>query len=186
MKKVYAIALIIGFIMSGTVLAQKTHKGTLNIGPRLALGAVYGASVGFAGQVEYGLKDDVAKLGDGIETWLGIGASLAYSQYSEDYLLFASSGKFTYTNVVLLGSAFFHANVFKNPKLDTYLTFSIGANTGSVKYDGSAGRISTPSIGFLTIGAGAGARYYFSPKTAVVGEAGVGLGALRLGIDFLM
>ncbi len=187
MKKEFSIALFMLFACSSLIYAQDdivARKGTLNIGPRVVLGAVYGASAGLAGQVEYAIKDDLLDLGEGIATWLGVGGSFAYSQYSEDFFLFTNAGEFTYKNIVFLGTVFFHADVFKNPKVDPYLSFSIGTNTGSVSYNGTAGNVSTPSVSGFTAGAGAGLRYYFSPKLAAVGEVGVGIGALRLGVDF--
>ncbi len=184
MKKIFVMCLLFGFLAPGLVIAQETHQGDINIGPRVVLGAVYGASMGFAAHGEYALKDDFIDLGEDVATWIGLGGSIAYSQYSQEVLFFTSGEKFTYRNVVILGSVFFHANVFKNPKLDTYLLFSVGTNTGSVKYSGTAGNISTPTVGAFTAGGGVGARYYFSPKAAVVAEAGVGIGALRLGVDF--
>ena len=189
MNKELITGLLMFLLLSNGLLAQEelaSQKGNLIIGPRLVLGAVYGASFGLAGQAEYVVKDDLLDLGDGIATWLGVGGSFAYSQYSEDFFLLTNAGEFTYTNIVFLGTVFFHADVFKNPKVDPFLSFSIGTNTGSVSYNGAAGNISTPSVSGFTAGAGAGLRYYFSPKLAAVGEVGVGIGALRLGIDFKM
>lgn len=183
MKQIMRINLVFALLICGSGFSQEAHQGKVILGPRLALGAVYGASVGFGGQIEYGFRDDIADMGD-VATWLGLGASFAYSTYSEDYFLFTTNGEFTYTNIVFLGSVFFHANLFKNPKLDSYASFSLGVNTGSAKYTGTAGNVSTPTVGAFTLGLGIGTRYYFNPKTAIVGELGIGLGALRLGVDF--
>ena len=160
------------------------HQGKLIIGPRLALGAVYGASIGFGGQMEYGIQDDFIDLGEDIPTWLGLGISFIYSTYSEDHFLFLDNGEFTYTNIVILGTGFWHANVFKHPNLDTYAMVSIGANTGSASYSGNGGNVSTPTVGAFTFGVGIGTRYYLSSKTALVGEVGIGISALRIGADF--
>lgn len=183
MKKYMVFSILTMLIFSQSGFSQETYKGMKLIGPRLALGSVYGASTGFGGQFEIGVNDNFIDLGEDIPTWLGIGASFMYSSYSDNYLLFTNE-KFTYTNIVILGSGFFHADVLKQKNLDTYLMFSVGINAGSVKYSGSQGNVALPSFGSFVIGAGAGARYYFSPKLAAVGEVGVGLGLLRLGIDF--
>ena len=186
MKRLFWLVLILGFFIAFPAMGGDSHKGEFIIGPRLALGAVYGATFGFAGQVEYVLKDDVVDFGSDTPTWLGIGGSFAYSSYSEDFFFLGTGAQWKYTNIVFLGTGFFHANFFNDPKWDTYAMLSMGVNTGSVKYQGTgtSGSVSSPTVSGFTAGLGVGARYYFSEKAAVAAEVGIGISALRIGVDF--
>jgi len=155
-------------------------KGDIIVGGKLALGSVYGANVGYVAGVEYGYQDDFLNIAD-IPGVLGIGLTLGYASYSEDYLAW---GKWKYTNVVFLAGAYYHADVLKVENLDTYIVINVGYNAGSVSWDGRSGSYNSPSHGGLVAGTGVGVRYYVSPNLAVSGELGIGMGALRIGVDF--
>lgn len=68
-------------------------KGDFFIGPRVALGAVAGASFGLGVAAEYGLDDNI-----------GIGGFAGYSGYSEEFSGFGGSYKWSYTNILLLAT----------------------------------------------------------------------------------
>ncbi len=184
MKKMIAILFIIVFATS-MIFAQGAlpKKGDIFVGGKIGLGAFYGANLGFGGGFEYVLQEDFLNLGD-IPASLGFGGSFGYSTYKSGW----SYWNYKYTNYVILASAFYHANVLKNEKLDTYVKFSIGYNGGKVKYDGIAGETyTTPSYGGnVTTASAVGARYFFTPALAAVAEVGWGFGLLRLGLDLAL
>lgn len=187
MKKLSILLLI--FILSCTLFAKDKgapllKEGNIIVGGRLALGAVYGASVGFVGNVEYGVQEGFLNIGD-IPASLGVGGTIGYSSYSEDFSGFGYNYSWNYTNIIILVNGYYHADILKNPKLDTYFMLGLGYNVGSVSYDGPFGNLySSPSHGGIVFGTGIGARYYFSPNLSGVAELGVGMGLLRIGVDF--
>ena len=184
MKKTIAILFIIVFATS-MIFAQGAlpKKGDIFIGGKIGLGAFYGADLGFGGGFEYVIQEDFLNLGD-IPASLGFGGSFGYSTYKANWTYW----NYKYTNYVIFASAFYHANVLKNDKLDTYAKFSLGYNGGSVKYDGAAGEDYTNRSygGGLTTGSAVGARYFITPALAAVAEIGWGFGLLRLGLDFAL
>ena len=182
MKKTMAILFIIAFA-STMIFAQGAipSKGDKFVGARIGLGS-YGAGVGFGGGFEMALQDDFLNLGD-IPGALGVGVSFGYSTYTSGYY----SGHWKYTNIVILGDLFYHADVLKNEKIDTYVKFSLGYNAGKVKYDGVyEDYYSTPTYGGVVTGSAIGARYFFTPALAAVAELGYGFGILRLGLDLAL
>ncbi len=182
MKKMIAILFIVVFA-SSMIFAQGAlpNKGDKFVGGRIGLGS-YGAGVGFGGGFEMILQEDFLNLGD-IPGALGVGGSFGYSTYKSGYVGY----NWKYTNMVFLASVFYHADVLKNEKIDTYVKFSLGYNAGKVKYDGPSGYdYSSPSYGGVVTGSAIGARYFFSKALAAVAEVGWGFGILRLGLDLAL
>jgi hypothetical protein len=180
MKKTIAILFIVIFA-SSMIFAQGVlpKKGDKFVGGKLGLGAFYGADLGYGAGFEMILQEDFLNLGD-IPASLGVGGSFGYSAYKDHWM----GSNWKYTNVVILISVFYHANVLDNNKLDTYVKFSLGYNAAKVKYDGVAGfDYSSPSVGGLISGSAIGARYFISPTLAAVAELGWGFGLFRLGVD---
>ncbi len=178
---VLILALILFLAQSGfSQGAPLFKKGDMIAGAKVALGAVYGASFGLVADFEYGFQNDFLNVGDKPAT-LGFGGSFGYSSYTDDY----SYGSWTYTNIILTVAAYYHVDVFKSDKLDTYLKAGLGFNFGGVSYSGPYGGLySDPSVGFMTLESGLGARYYVSDKLSVAGEIGTGMGLLRIGVDY--
>ena len=182
MKKTIAILFIIVFATS-MIFAQGAlpSKGDKFVGAKIGLGS-YGAGVGFGGGFEMILQEDFLNLGD-IPGALGVGGSFGYSSYTSGYYGY----NWKYTNMVFLASVFYHADVLKNEKIDTYAKFSLGYNAGKVKYDGLDGYdYRTPTYGGVVTGSAVGARYFFTPALAAVAEVGWGFGILRLGLDLAL
>lgn len=182
-KKTIAILFILIFATS-MIFAQGAlpKKGDKFVGAKVGLGAFYGADLGYGGGFEMILQEDFLNLGD-IPASLGVGGSFGYASYKTGYF----GGHWKYTNVVILASAFYHAAVMDNEKLDTYVKFSLGYNAGKVKYDGPyQDYYSTPTHGGLITASAVGARYFFTPALAAVAEVGWGFGLLRLGLDLAL
>lgn len=179
------IAVLTIIVASTMVFAQGAlpKKGDIFVGGKIGLGAFYGASLGYGGGFEYVLQEDFLNLGD-IPASLGFGGSFGYSTYKAGW----SYWNYRYTNYVIFASAFYHADVLQNEKIDTYVKFSIGYNGGKIKYDGIAGEnyISRTYNGTVTTASAVGARYFFTPALAAVAEVGWGFGILRLGIDLAL
>lgn len=183
-KKIMIVVLTI-VVASTMVFAQGAlpKKGDIFVGGKIGLGAFYGASLGYGGGFEYVLQEDFLNLGD-IPASLGFGGSFGYSTYKAGW----SYWNYKYTNYVIFASAFYHADVLQNEKIDTYVKFSIGYNGGKIKYDGIAGENYTSRTynGTVTTASAVGARYFFTPALAAVAEVGWGFGILRLGIDLAL
>jgi len=180
MKKLFSllsIVLMFAHLQAGenTAIIQ---PGERIVGARLALGSVYGASAGVIVSGEYGYKENLVNL-NGIENNLGLGASIGYSGYSEKY----SVGTYSYSNILISGSALWHVALINDPRLDTYLTLNLGWNIVSVSIPTGGPDYGTSYDG-LVWGTGIGARFHFNDKLAAVGELGFGMGVLRLGIDY--
>jgi hypothetical protein len=158
------------------------HKGDIIVGGKLALVGVYGAGAGFILNGEYGFKEGFLSIPN-FPTSLGLGGSIGYSGYSEDY---GAWGKYSYTNFLILVTGYYHVQLIKNAPIDTYAMLNVGVNIATASYDGSlngAPDVSNSDGGF-TIGSGIGARYYFTNRLAAVGEVGFGMGVIRIGLDF--
>jgi hypothetical protein len=162
---------------SPTPASEKTvllKKGDFYIGPRVALGAVAGASFGLGAAAEYGLDNNI-----------GIGAFAGYSSYSEAFSGFGGSYKWSYKNILLLATGSYHYDVLKNDKLDTWGEVGLGYNIGSVSYEGpSIPGLIEPTAGGFVYTITANARYFFSSNLAFFASVGYGLGIARVGVDF--
>jgi len=182
MKKTIAVLFIIVFATS-MIFAQGAlpKKGDIFAGARIGLGS-YGAGVGFGGGVEYVIQNDFFNLGD-IPASLGIGGSFGYSTYKTGFFF----GHWKTTNIVILGDIYYHADVLKNEKFDTYVKFSLGYNAAKVTYDGAyANTFNEPARGGVVTGSAIGAHYFLTPVLAAVAEVGYGFGFLRLGLDLAL
>jgi hypothetical protein len=156
---------------SPTPASEKTvllKKGDFYIGPRVALGAVAGASFGLGAAAEYGLDNNI-----------GIGAFAGYSSYSEPF------SRWSYKNILLLATGSYHYDVLKNDKLDTWGEVGLGYNIGSASYEGpSVPGLIEPTVGGFIYTITANARYFFSSNLAFFASVGYGLGIARVGVDF--
>lgn len=157
-------------------------NGDFIVGGKLALVGVYGSSVGFILNGEYGFKEGFLSIPN-FPTSLGLGGSIGYSGYTESFGVY---GDYSYTNFLILVTGYYHVHLLKNVPIDTYAMLNLGVNIASSSYKGNiAGAPSvSSSYGGLTFGSGIGARYYFTNKLSAVGELGFGMGVIRLGLDF--
>lgn len=176
MKKLLSLIALIIFLFAHNSFAQ-VKAGDTFIGPRVALGGVGKASMGFGASGEYLLSKD-----------LGIGFAGMYSGYSEDVAYgFGSSGSWSYTNIYLLGQVTYHYDVFGSPNIDTFGSFNIGYNVASANWKWNNNPLGLPSpsasVGGLVWGFSATMRYFLSSSLAVTASAGYGLGYLQVGID---
>jgi hypothetical protein len=183
MKKI-ALMLIVTLFSTALVAKEKgaplLKEGDIFVGGKLAIGAVYGASIGFVGSGEYGIQEGFLNIGD-IPSSLGVGAMLGYASYSGGFF----GLNWSYTNIVILINGYYHADLLKNPKLDTYFMVGLGYNAGTASLDDPSGTyIKKPTHGGIVLGTGIGGRYYLNPNLSAVAELGVGMGLLRLGVDY--
>lgn len=173
MKKVLAAALLI-MTLSTLSIAQRTliNKGDQYVGAKLALGSVAGASWGLIGNYEMGYQENI-----------GIGATLGYSGYSEDF----GFGTYSYTNILILVNGNYHMDVLKNEKLDTWAALNIGYNIASANIEWKGASVpnwTSPTVGGLVFGLSANARYQLTEQLYATGSLGFGLGILNIGIDY--
>ncbi|MEP6495429.1 MAG: outer membrane beta-barrel protein [bacterium] len=151
--------------------------GSTDIGPVVGLGGIGGAGASFGGRFEHGFKA-LPDLGNGI---LGIQVAADYYSWSSGSGLFNYSFKYIPVGV----TANYHFKL-DEPKIDPFIGLGLGYNIISCSYDGSVDvGCGSYNSAIYFIGR-VGARYYFSPKMAVYGDAGAGGATLNLGIMFKM
>ncbi|HAP36425.1 MAG TPA: hypothetical protein DCQ28_10950 [Bacteroidetes bacterium] len=180
MKKLL-FAVLLTMTISSLSLAQRTliNKGDQYAGAKLALGSVAGASMGFVGTYEMGFQENI-----------GIGASIGYSGYSEEYNFGAWKGEWSYTNILILANGNYHIDLLKNEKLDTWGALHIGYNVASAKFSwtstGVPASAISPSVsaGGFVVGLSANARYMLSEQWFATASLGFGMGILQIGVDY--
>lgn len=182
-KKTIAILFIIVFATS-MIFAQGAlpKKGDLFVGGKLALvgTAAYAGDLGFVVNAEFVQQEDFLNLGD-IPASLGLGAFFGYS--SGDHSIY-----WNFSQMMIMGSAYYHADILKNEKIDTYVVFNLGVEIVTWKWDGISGVLadSRDSNVDLEFNSAVGARYFISKKLALVGEFGWGMGLIRVGADIVL
>ncbi len=184
MKKTIAILFIIVFATS-MIFAQGAlpKKGDLFVGGKFAIGAIAGASFGLAASAEKILQEDFLNLGD-IPASLGAGVTVGYISWGNKYLGYTNT---SITDFRILGRAYYHADVLKNEKIDTYATFGLGLRIWRVNYGNEwSAYISDITSTTLISESSLGIRYFLSKALSVAAELGYGIGALRVGVDLTL
>ncbi len=175
MKRLIFLSLTVILLLASQSFSQ-VKAGDTFLGPRVALGGVGDASMGFGLNGEYMLSNN-----------LGIGFTGMYSGYSQDYTFFTASGTWSYTNIYLMGMVTYHYDLFGSKSFDTFGAFNIGYNVASAtfKWKNNPSNLPNPtaSVGGLVWGFSATMRYFVSESLAVTASAGYGLGYLQVGID---
>jgi hypothetical protein len=174
MKKLFFAALLT-LSLSTLMFAQRTliNAGDQYAGVKLALGSIGGASVGFIGNYEMGIQENI-----------GVGGAIAYSGYSETI----GSGEWSYSNLLILATGTYHVDVLKNEKLDTWGALHVGYNIASASWTWSNNSFNLPdptvSVGGFVVGLSANARYALTEQWFATASVGFGLGILNIGIDY--
>lgn len=183
-KKIMIVVLTI-VIASTMVFAQGAlpKKGDLFVGGKFAIGAIAGASFGLAASAEKILQEDFLNLGD-IPASLGAGVTVGYISWGNKYSGFTNT---SITDFRILGRAYYHADVLKNEKIDTYVTFGLGLRIWRINYANEwAGLINDFTSTTLISESSLGIRYFISNALSVAAELGYGIGALRVGVDLTL
>ena len=171
-----AVALLAVTAQAAAAQAKGTSSfslGYTDIGAVVGLGGLNGASASFGGRFEHAIKA-LPDLGNGI---LGIGVSADYYSWSAGFTGYSWSYKYIPIGV----TANYHFKV-SEPKLDPFLGLGLGYQYITCDAPGlGSGYCSSSALYFI---GRAGARYFFSPKMAVYGDAGAGGATLNLGVMF--
>lgn len=115
---------------------------------------------------------------------LTIGGIVGYSASSEEW----SWGKWSYSYIVIAATGNYHfLETSKN--LDAYAGIGLGYTIVSSSYTSKAGYENynwnwSAGGSYFGYDFHVGARYYFTPKLAVMGELGYGFGIFRVGISY--
>ncbi|RZK37890.1 MAG: hypothetical protein EOO90_24055 [Pedobacter sp.] len=164
LKKLTLILVLVGLGVSAS-FAQTYSKGDnlLNVG--VGVGGGFGTPMGIS--FEHGFTDKISG-----------GAYAAYASKTTP----TGFGDFKYTYILTAARASYHFD-FGVENLDPYLGVILGYNIASAKWNGT-GAMPASSAGGVIYGGHAGARYFFSEKIGVFGEAGYGVGNLNIGLTF--
>ena len=178
MKRILLISLllVIAVSLSFSQMAYKMGDQVVNLG--IGLGGFAGSygsgSVAITGGYEYGVTENIS-----------LGGVLGYSSSTDTY--WGDYG-WKYTYILIGARGAYHADLFHNPKIDTYGGLLVGYNivsnsvTGTAPYYGYIG--SSASASYLEFGLFVGGRYYFDPHWAVQAELGYGLGIFNIGVAY--
>jgi hypothetical protein len=194
MKKTIAILFIVVFATS-MIFAQGAlpKKGDLFVGGKIALAGIRGADFGITVGAEKILQEDFLNLGD-IPASLGAGAIFGYASWGDAWGGIKNSG---INDFWILGRAYYHADVLKNDKIDTYVTFGLGLRIVHVNYPEPPADYQT-FYGFgylwpkdftetdLISESSLGIRYFLTKALSVAAELGYGIGAVRIGVDLTL
>ena len=180
MKKLILLFVAVVFSLSQMFAQESTfQKGdkvvniAVGFGSGLYTGSGYTTSVPpISGSFEIGVKDGIIEKGS-----IGVGGIIAYGAHKWEY----SGWGWKYSNLIIGARGSFHYPLAK--KLDTYTGLVLGYNLVTAKEFGT-----NPIYDYNSQSSGlayswyVGARYYFSEKFAALGELGVGISYLNLGI----
>ena len=186
------LTITLAIAIGGCSMAQSFKQGDNVLGVGFGIGGTY--SIGFSGSgvsqtPVIGLHFDHAMgdLGPGV--W-GLGGYVGYKKisYTESYFNFYKYD-YSYTYLIIGARGTWHYNEWHgNNKLDTYGGVMLSYNSVTYKDNTNYGvygnlRPYSYNGGGMGVSAFVGARYYFTDKIGVFGEAGFGLALLQLGLD---
>ena len=180
MKKLFLLFVAVVFALTQVSAQESTFvKGdkvlnlTVGFGSGLYTGGGYTTSVPpLSASFEVGVKDGIIDKGS-----IGVGGLIAYGAHKWEY----AGWGWKYSNLIIGARGTFHYPLVK--KLDTYTGLVLGYNIVTAKEFGT-----NPIYDYSSQASGlayawfVGARYYFTEKFAAVGELGVGITYLNLGI----
>jgi hypothetical protein len=156
-------------LVAGAAHAQEFRPGYDDIGPTLGLGSVGSASAAFGVRFEHGIKR-LPSLGNGT---LGF-------EVSADFYSWRGNGyRWRYTP--LGATANYHFNL-ENTHFDPFIGLGLGYEIIGCDYPGIG--INACRNSYLYVIGRAGARYFFTPSTALYGDVGAGGATLNLGVTF--
>lgn len=185
MKRVFTISAIIvlaaALMLPGVANAQDNawHQKdmVLSAGVGIGMEGLYGTST---------VPPIFVAFETGIAEKITLGGIVAYSGSSDDF----GYGKWSYTYIVIEARGAYHF-LEHNPRWDVYAGVGLGYNivSSSVTWNNSSyqslfGNTYSASASYMLFDIFGGARYYFTPKFAVMGEVGYGIGFLRLGVSY--
>ncbi len=177
-----AILLLVAAVASpGTANAQDNawHQKDMVISGGFGLGleGVYGTS---------SVPPIFVAFETGVADKITLGGLVSYSGSSEDF----GYGKWKYSYIIIEARGAYHF-LEHNPKFDVYAGVGLGYNIVSASvtwndptYQNLFGGQYSASASYMIFDVFGGARYYFTPKFAVLGEVGYGVGFLRLGVSY--
>jgi len=167
-----AVASVVGV---SSVPAQGVGLGYTDVGAVLGLGGLGGASLAFGGRFEKIFKA-LPDFGDGL-----LGIQVGIDWWSWDYSYFG--GNNTSVSYIPIGvTANYHFKM-ENKKIDPFLGAGLGYQivNATCEYNGVdyCGGAYGSEIYFITKG---GIRYFFSDKTTLYADVGVGAATLNIGL----
>jgi hypothetical protein len=122
----------------------------------------------------------------GVAEKITLGGIVAYSGSTNDFVY----GSYKYTYIVISARGAYHF-LEHNPKFDAYAGAGLGysivsasATWKDAQDQALFGNIYSASASYFFFDVFLGGRYYFSPKFAVLGEVGYGVGFLRVGLSY--
>lgn len=184
MKKLLIVAVVafvaLAMVSPSTSLAQNAwHQKDMVLSGGIGIGqaGIYGSST---------LPPIFVMFETGVAEKITAGGLVGYSGSSDDF----GYGKWSYSNIIISARGSYHF-LENNKNIDAYAGIGLGyvIVSSSVEwkdptYNNIWGGRFSASGSYLFYDVHLGARYYFSPKFAAMGELGYGLGFLRIGVSY--
>lgn len=179
MKKLLLASLILVITGLGTTAkAQIFEEGAKIVQGGIGFGFAYGAAGTNAGlpplhvSAEYGFNEKI-----------GLGALLGFSTASQD---FGGFGKYNYNFLVIGARGTYH--FYQEGKIDAYGGAMLGYNIASVSYKGNSAfyenAVKNVSVGGVSFGGFAGARYSFNEQLHGFAEVGYNIAYFSFGVGY--
>ena len=159
---------------ASTASGTAFHKGAFYVGPSLGLGSGMGylGGVAILANAEYAVTNDI-----------GIGGSIGYWGYSQDYATILGKYSYSYTIIPIVASGAYHFHL-NNNKLDLGVGLSLGYYIVNISTSGSAlGGTSAGGSG-IAWGIFGLVRYFVTDTIGLRGKLGYGVSVVELGVDF--
>jgi hypothetical protein len=175
------VLLVTAFALPGVARAQDNawHQKdmVLSAGVGFGMYGLYGSST---------LPPIFVAFETGVAEKITLGGLVAYSGSSDDF----GYGKWKYTYIVIAARGAYHF-LEHQPKFDAYAGAGLGYDIVSASvtwnvpgYEQTFGRFYSASASYFFFDVFLGGRYYFSPKWALMGEVGYGVGFARIGVSY--
>jgi hypothetical protein len=177
-----AVVLLVAMVaLPGVASAQDNawHQKDMNLSAGVGFGmyGLYGSST---------LPPIFVSFETGVAEKITLGGIVAYSGSSDDF----GYGKWKYTYIVIGARGAYHF-LEHNPKFDAYAGAGLGYDivSASVTWNNGAyqslyGNFYSASASYFFFDVFVGGRWYFSPKWALQGEVGYGVGFARIGVSY--
>jgi hypothetical protein len=148
--------------------AANFSTGYTDVGPVIGIGGIGSASASFGGRFEHAIKA-LPDMGNGM---LGVEAGFDYYSWSNSF--------YSYKYIPIGVTANYHFKL-DEPKIDPFIGLGLGYQMITCDVHGLGNVCESSAVYFI---GRAGARYFFTPKTAAYVDAGTGGGALHIGVTF--
>jgi hypothetical protein len=170
---------------------QAADEAKLNVDPPqvleerdFLLGLRFNRGDSFNGTALFGINAEYM-LGPNI----GINGQIQHGSYTSAFSVGPFSGQWNYKIWTVTALGAFHADLFKLPNFDPYVTVGLGHSFYSVEWSSDVNGLASPNVGAESgsffVAAYLNFRYFINSAWGVSASIGTGMGLLGLGVDYV-